>query len=169
MHQCEMTRNYVCTAGRFCFTRLACSVHALAVSCVVSLQKCEHKQTSMRIAVKQTLSCDRAVDTWQSPAASYLAIRQVSVARDITELLIAKLADAALQLETCEGACHTPEPDVPCACSKRIRGISLNYGMRPCKTQQSRLCKELVCLRLAVHRQEHQKDAVVLRQHLKRT
>ncbi len=112
---------------------------------------------------------DGAIAAWQSHAVLYLAIRQVSVARDITELLIAKLADAALQLETCEGACHTPEPDVPCACSKRIRGISLNYGMRPCKTQQSRLCKELVCLRLAVHRQEHQKDAVVLRQHLKRT
>lgn len=74
----------------------------------------------------------------------YLAIRQVSVARDITELLIAKFANAALQLEACEGASHAPKPDMPCACSKWMRCISLKDDVRPCKTQQSGLCKELV-------------------------
>ncbi len=74
---------------------------------------------------------DGAIVTWLSHAALYLAIRQVSVARDITELLIGKLANAALQLEACEGASHTPEPDMPCPCSKRIRGISLKLWHEP--------------------------------------
>ncbi len=46
---------------------------------------------------------------------AHLATRQVCIPRYVTELFIAKFANAALQLETCKGTCHAPEPDVPCA------------------------------------------------------
>lgn len=49
----------------------------------------------------------------QEFVAFYLAIWHVGIARDVTELLIAKFANATLQLEACEGASHAPEPDVP--------------------------------------------------------
>lgn len=47
---------------------------------------------------------------------AYFAIRQMGVACDITELLIAKLANAALKLQASEGACHGPKAYVPSTC-----------------------------------------------------
>ena len=87
----------------------------------------------MRIAVQQmyVYNVIEQPPHGNSGAALYLAIRQVKVARDITELLIAKLANAALQLEACEGASHAPEPDMPCAYIKQVRGISLSDGLCP--------------------------------------
>ncbi len=155
IHQCEMTCDCVCTAGLFCFTEPACSYYA--AGCVLGYVFAAKLNSNKPICAPLSsrfyrVQSDRAIDAWQSHAALYLAIRQVSVARDITELLIAKLANAALQLEACEGASHAPEPDMPCACSKQTRGLSLSDGIRPCKTQQSRLCKELICSRPTVHR-----------------
>ena len=55
----------------------------------------------------------------------YLAIGQVCIARDVAELFIAKLANVALQLEACEGACHAPEADVPSPCMHTSRSVAL--------------------------------------------
>ena len=51
----------------------------------------------------------------------YHAIRQVCIARDIAELLIAKLANATLELQASEGSCHAPKPDVPSPCASTFK------------------------------------------------
>lgn len=54
----------------------------------------------------------------------YLAIWQVCIARDVAELLIAKLANTALELQASEGSCHAPEPNMPSPCKHTQRFIS---------------------------------------------